>query len=82
MIQLRSRVGADGVLSLNVPLGTNDANSEVVITIQTMAARQSCLSQKPWLDFLDETYGSCADMPIERASQGECEARETVYFSW
>jgi hypothetical protein len=75
-IQLHSRVGADGVLKLDVPLGEKDANADVVITIQTIGVDSASGKQKPWLQFLDETYGSCAGSGLERAPQGDFEVRE------
>ncbi|MDM8531836.1 hypothetical protein QUF63_11745 [Anaerolineales bacterium HSG25] len=35
-------------------------------------------SAKSWADIVDETYGSLADNPIERAPQGEFEIREAI----
>jgi hypothetical protein len=76
-IQLHSRVGADGVLKLDVPLGTKDANTDVVITIQTISA-ENASNKQPWQQFLDETYGSCADQGLKRAPQGDYEVRESL----
>ncbi len=41
------------------------------------ARKEQRSSGKPsWLDFLNQTYGSLADDPLERASQGEYEQRD------
>lgn len=77
MIQVHSRVGPDGVLKLAVPLGPNDANTDVVVTIQALGAEKHA-AEKPWPQFLDETYGSCAALSVERGPQGEYETRETI----
>jgi len=79
MVQVHSRVGADGVLKLSVPLGVQDANRDVVITIQSLPAEGDHPSEKtPWHNFLDETYGSCAEMGLVRGRQGEFEIREKI----
>jgi hypothetical protein len=77
MIQVHSRVGPDGVLKLAVPLGPKDANTDVVVTIQSLAAEKK-VAGKPWLQFLDETYGSCAALSVERGPQGTYETREGI----
>ena len=78
MVQLHSRVGPDGVLKLAVPLGAQDANADVVVTIQTVAAQSVVSAKQPWLAFLDDTYGSCADLGVERGVQGQYESREVL----
>ena len=35
-------------------------------------------SKLNWHEFIDETYGSLADDPIERGKQGEYEKREII----
>jgi Protein of unknown function DUF104 len=32
----------------------------------------------PWHDFFDQTYGSCANLGLERSDQGDLEPREPV----
>jgi hypothetical protein len=76
MIQVLSRVGPDGVLKLAVPLGPKDANMEVVVTIHSLSTEKNAAT-KPWLQFLDETYGSCAALSVERGPQGMYESRES-----
>jgi hypothetical protein len=66
------------VLKLDVPLGTNEANTEVVVTIQSTSFKNDSVQQKPWQEFLDDTYGSCAGLGLERAPQGEYETRESL----
>lgn len=77
-IQLHSRVGADGVLKLEVPLGPQDANTDVVITIQPTQKTNAPQTKKAWDVFLDETFGSCAGLGLERGPQGEYETREAL----
>ncbi len=80
IIQLNSTVGEDGVLSLRVPMGPEDANLEVVVTIRALAGDTE-KPEKPVLDwdqFVQSTYGSCEGLGLERPPQGEFEIREQV----
>lgn len=36
------------------------------------------LSHDEWIAFIDKTYGSLADSPLERGPQGEYETREEI----
>ena len=67
-IQIHSRVGKDGVLNLQVPLGLSDADSEVLVTIQPLeaSAATSTTDRQAWHAFVRETYGSCAGLGLER----------------
>jgi hypothetical protein len=66
-IQLESEVGPDGVLELRVPLGANDARTRVVVTIESLPGQElkSSASLSDWHDFVQRTYGSCADLGLE-----------------
>jgi hypothetical protein len=77
MIQIHERVGADGVLKLAIPL-PGDANKDVVVTIQTVPGNHDVAPTQKWRDFLDATYGSCADLRVERGLQGPYETREPL----
>jgi hypothetical protein len=77
MIQLHERVGPDGVLKLAVPL-PGDANKDVVVTIQMAPSSRQAAPPQEWRDFLEATYGSCADLEIERSPQGQYETREPL----
>jgi len=68
-ITLRGKVGADGVLHLQVPHLPIDQEMDAVVQLQPHLNGQS----KEWID---ELYGSCADDPIERPDQGQWEERE------
>jgi hypothetical protein len=67
-VRIQSRIGADGVLKLALPLGAQEANRDVVITIQTVE-RPDAAVQQPWNEFLDATYGSCAGLEVDRGPQ-------------
>jgi hypothetical protein len=77
-IQIQSRVGPDGVLHLSLPLGPDDANADVVVTVQRLPAGDERPLNKPWQQFLDDTFGSGAGMGLERGPQGEFEQREAI----
>jgi hypothetical protein len=69
---LKARVGADGILKLEVPVGMKDVDCEVVVTLHPRMTRAE------WLAFIEETAGSLADNPIERLPQGEYEIRDEI----
>jgi hypothetical protein len=79
-IQIHSRVGEDGVLTLRLPLGSEDAGSEVLITIARLNGGHSSApsATDDWREFVRQTYGSCARLGLDRHAQGEFEERETV----
>jgi hypothetical protein len=79
-IEFQSRVGQDGVLDLHVPLGGVEAGAEVVVTIRRLSPRAAPVVQDraEWHRFVEETYGSCAGLGLERPPQGEFEKREGI----
>lgn len=79
-IQLHSRVGADGVLDLHIPMGDVEAGAEVLVTIRRLAPQpaRGSLTPEQWHQFVEETYGSCAGLGLERPPQGTFEDREPI----
>ena len=79
-IQLHSKVGRDGVLELRVPLGRNEADREVVVTIQSLPGNGDLKrpDRPDWHTFINQTYGSCAGLGLERHQQGEYEHRDPI----
>lgn len=74
---VRSKVDADGVLHLDVPLGAVEANREVQITIEAAAPGGTpTMTQKEWEEFIRRTAGAIADPTFQRHAQGEHEQRE------
>jgi hypothetical protein len=55
-----------------LPVGVADVDCEVTVTVQPK------LSREEWIAFVNATYGSLADDPIERGPQGEYEIRDEV----
>ncbi|MBF2017827.1 MAG: hypothetical protein IGS23_22050 [Rivularia sp. T60_A2020_040] len=81
-IKLKKRVGEDGILHLDIPLGMKDQEVEVMViyqSIETAIATQtpSDLGYPP--GFFEQTAGCLADDPIQRYPQGEFEERESLF---
>lgn len=77
-IALRARVGEDGILHLDVPVGVHDAGLEVTVTIQplTPPEKKSPLELGYPPDFFERTAGSLQDEPLIRYPQGELQERD------
>jgi methionine aminopeptidase len=79
---LTTRVGADGVLTLMVPLGKTDANHLVRVVVETLeeGIRQASpvADRDEWLRFIQQTAGSIDDPTFERPPQGEYEERDSL----
>jgi hypothetical protein len=75
-IKLKTHVGSDGVLKLEVPVSVKDTDLEVVMV---MHPSETPVDELGWpVGFFDKTYGSLADDPIERPPQGQYETRDEV----
>jgi hypothetical protein len=73
-VVLKSKVDADGVVRVAVPVGTAEANREVQVTIEPAVG--ASLSQEEWEAFVRSTAGSITDPTFVRHPQGEYEQRE------
>lgn len=73
---VKSRVGADGVLHVHVPIGAADANCEVLVTIEPAAAPPRH-SHQDYLNFLRATAGAWQG-EFERPPQDDFETREPL----
>ncbi|HEV2968727.1 MAG TPA: hypothetical protein VGY55_01985 [Pirellulales bacterium] len=65
---VRSKVDADGVLRVAVPVGADAADREVQVTIEPLAAPR--MTQDEWQEFIRSTAGSIADPTFVRHPQG------------
>ena len=76
-ITLRSHVGKDGILHLDVPVGVHDAEIEVTVTIRPVAPSQAKTPEELGYppSFFDRTAGSFQDAPLVRYPQGELQER-------
>jgi len=80
-IKVRSRVGADGMLHLQIPGGIKDTDLEVIVVFQpivpaTEAKTPEDLGWSP--GFFERTFGCFQDEPLVRGEQGEYEIREEL----
>jgi hypothetical protein len=80
-IKFKSKVGADGVLTVQVPTGIQNAELEVLVIIQPI---QQAVEPEPsealgWPPgFFEQFYGSFHDALLERPEQGTYEIREEL----
>lgn len=76
-ITLRARVGSDGVLHLDLPVGVHDADLEVTVIMQPVTPQKakSLLELGYPPDFFERTGGSLQDEPLVRYPQGELQER-------
>jgi hypothetical protein len=75
-IIIKSRIGADGMLHVTVPVGAADANREVQVTIDPVSV--PVMTQEEWRNFVLATAGSITDPSFVRHEQGEYERREEL----
>ena len=74
-IEVKSKVDANGVLNLSIPIGRADANQEVRVVVEPL---ENVLSREQWRQFVRTTAGSIADSTFQRHPQGEFEQREEM----
>ena len=72
---VKSTVSSDGVLHLALPMGIEEANKEVQVTVE--AALPVPVSQEEWQDIVLSTAGKWQG-EFERPEQGEYEQREPL----
>jgi hypothetical protein len=71
-IRLKTHVGKDGILKLELPIGEADVDCEVTITVQPR------MTKEEWFAFIQRTAGSLSDNPIERLPQGNSDVRDEI----
>jgi hypothetical protein len=74
-IPMRGKTGTDGVLQLSIPLGTPEAEFDLVVVAQPAASDATDSDWPP--GFFEETAGAWQG-ELERAPQGEYEKREEL----
>ena len=78
-VQFESEVGSDGFISLRVPLGLEEANSRVIVTIAPLPTPPAmAVDQTEWLEFVRQTYGSCAELGLEEPRDLPLQSVETM----
>lgn len=78
-IKLKSRIGPDGILHLDIPVGLTDKDLEVMIIFQAIELKTTASPPKGlgWPPgFFERTAGSIQDETFIRHPQGDFEERE------
>jgi hypothetical protein len=75
-IVLRSTIGGDGVLHLDLPIGLDEANAEVQVTVEPVASRP--MTTNEWKAWVQSMAGSIQDPSFERPPQGDYEPRDLL----
>lgn len=77
-VTLRSYVGEDGVLNLQVPVGITNTDLEVMVIVQPLVQSEAQTAEHTgWIPgFFEEVIGSWEGEPLVRPDQGEYEVRE------
>ncbi|MBD2415661.1 hypothetical protein FACHB389_31175 [Nostoc calcicola FACHB-389] len=81
-IKLKKRVGADGVLHLDIPLGITDKEVEIMVIYQPLETPTQLKTpeQRGWMPgFFEEVIGGWVGEPLERPEQGDYEIREQLF---
>lgn len=80
IVRLRSYVGKDGILRLEVPLDMREQDLDVLVVLSPFSRQ----GPGAWRDdlwppgFFDSTAGAFRDEPLERRDQGEIEHRRPL----
>jgi hypothetical protein len=72
---VKSTVSSDGVLHLALPLGIEEANKDVQVTVEPVTPAP--MSQEEWQQFIMSTAGKWQG-DFERPEQGELQEREPL----
>lgn len=67
-LQLTTHIENNGQVNLTLPSEYANQDVELVVIIQH---QKHSLERQNWLDFINQTYGSLANDPIERPEQPE-----------
>jgi len=78
-IEIRSKVDADGILNLSVPIGTSSANREVKVTVESIDDLETAMLPDAWMSFVHEMAGSIDDPTFDRHGQMEFEQRADLF---
>jgi len=73
-IKLKTHIGSDGLLRLEMPTSVADVDAEVLVVYNVQRKR----TQAEWEAFIDETYGSLADDPLERPEELPLDVRDEI----
>lgn len=76
-IKLKTHVGQDGILHLELPVHIRNQVIEILVVLQPVENEPLDEMGYP-IGYFDETYGSLADDPIERGEQPPMEIRDDI----
>ncbi|MBK8136617.1 MAG: hypothetical protein IPK52_12380 [Chloroflexi bacterium] len=71
-IRLTTHIGSDGVLKVETLVGVADVDADVVLIYSV----QRPVPSDDWTAFVNATYGSLADDPIERPDELPMDVRD------
>jgi hypothetical protein len=74
-IVMKSKVGGDGVLHLDVPLGPAEADQEVQVTVESTP--RDGTNEEEWRNWVQSMAGSWQG-EFERPPQGQFEQRDSL----
>jgi hypothetical protein len=81
-IKIRKLIGQDGILHLQIPVGIQDKEIEVMVIyqpIEVVTPINKIPEELGWSPgFLEQTAGCLADDPIQRYPQGKFEERQPI----
>lgn len=83
-IKLRSHVGKDGILHLDIPVNMKETDLEITVSFNAIESQDNIsdshdFNQLDWQEFIAQTAGSLAeDESFFRHPQGEYEIREPL----
>lgn len=78
-IKIRSHVGADGMLHLNIPLGLTDRDVEIMVIYQPLETESKTKTPQElgWTPgFFENTFGAWEGEPLVLEPQGEPQERD------
>lgn len=82
VIKLRSHIGEDGMLHLDIPPEFKGQEVDVTVSVERVTDKENYpeedLSHLEWHEFIEATAGCLADDPITRGPQGEPDKRELI----
>lgn len=74
-INIRSGVGTDGILHLDIPVEMTNTEIEVTVTIQEVSQQK-----RGWMPgFFEEVIGGWVGEPLERIQPEEYDKREQIF---
>jgi hypothetical protein len=73
-VSLKSHIGSDGILKIQIPTEEKETDVEIIVFIESKTKEKKIWEKK----FLNDTYGCFKDSPIKRLPQGEYPDRDKL----